>query len=383
MSLRKATATITNEQDLSNADVNSIKSALGIEETFTSAEKANLANQSGTNTGDQDISGIAANASDISTIQAEQITQDEAIALNTAKNSYPSADAAKLDGIEAGAEVNPTDAEIVTSVNNELGSTDWQSGGGGPTGAIGEIPVSNSTGNGFVYTNSFTRVDGVLSHKSNGSTSATNNVVLKNSSDNELLSVGDDGGVLIHGKGHISTNIGLGSVFNPSTTGGSNVGVGLDVMSVQTSASSNVAVGVSALFQNVSSSGNMAIGLQSLYSLQSGGGGNVGVGLQTLRLLTTGRWNIGIGQSAGSNCGTNERSVFIGFSTQPSANSGTNEVVIGAQTTGNGSNTVTIGNVNITNTYLKGTLNLADTPTSPTGLTAGDVWNDGGILKIV
>jgi archaellum component FlaF (FlaF/FlaG flagellin family) len=28
------------------------------------------------------------------------------------------------------ANVNPTDAEIVSSINNELGSTDWQSGGG-------------------------------------------------------------------------------------------------------------------------------------------------------------------------------------------------------------------------------------------------------------
>jgi len=84
---------------------------------FTDAEKTNLGNQSGTNTGDQDISGIATNATNITTIQGEQTTQDAAIALNTAKNSYPSADATKLSGIEAGAEVNTVD-----SVNGETGA---------------------------------------------------------------------------------------------------------------------------------------------------------------------------------------------------------------------------------------------------------------------
>lgn len=67
-------------------------------EVFTTDEKNKLALQSGTNTGDQDISGIATNAS--------------AIALNTAKNSYPSVDAIKLSGIEAGAQVNHTAIEI-------------------------------------------------------------------------------------------------------------------------------------------------------------------------------------------------------------------------------------------------------------------------------
>lgn len=55
-----------------------------------------LANTSGTNTGDQDISGIATNASDITAIELEQITQNDAIALNTAKRSYPSADETRL-----------------------------------------------------------------------------------------------------------------------------------------------------------------------------------------------------------------------------------------------------------------------------------------------
>jgi hypothetical protein len=82
----------------SNADTNA----------FTDAEQAKLANQSGTNTGDQDISGIATNASDILALESEQITQNSAIALNTAKKTYPLVDENKLSGIETGADVTDT-----------------------------------------------------------------------------------------------------------------------------------------------------------------------------------------------------------------------------------------------------------------------------------
>ena len=44
-------------------------------------------------------------------------------------------DGAKLDGIEAGASADQTGTEIVSSINTELGGTNWQSGGGTMTGA--------------------------------------------------------------------------------------------------------------------------------------------------------------------------------------------------------------------------------------------------------
>lgn len=59
-----------------------------------------------------------------------------------------------------------------------------------------------------------------------------------------------------------------------------------------------------------------------------------------------------------------------------------NEIVIGPFTDGNGSNSVTIGNNNVTNTYLKGVLNIGTLPTSSAGLNVGDVWNDLGTLKV-
>nr|WP_287413328.1 hypothetical protein [Pseudodesulfovibrio sp.] len=89
-------------------DVNTVK------EGITSAQASVIANTSGTNTGDQDISGIAANAtaitdegarattaesanaSDISTLQSEQTTQNTAISQNTAKAGLTVAQASEI-----------------------------------------------------------------------------------------------------------------------------------------------------------------------------------------------------------------------------------------------------------------------------------------------
>ncbi len=68
---------------------------------YTSSEAANisatdithLGNLSGTNTGDQDISGITTNATAITAIETEQTTQNDAIALNTAKTGITTAQA--------------------------------------------------------------------------------------------------------------------------------------------------------------------------------------------------------------------------------------------------------------------------------------------------
>ena len=86
--------------------------------------------------------------------------------------------------------------------------------------------------------------------------------------------------------------------------------------------------------------------------------------------------------SQANNTITND-SVFIGFATTSLANDQTNQIVIGYSAVGLGSNTTVIGNTNTIKTRLRGTLNLPDLPTSSSGLVSGDVWNDGGTLKIV
>ena len=114
--------------------------------TFTSSQAANidatditnLGNLSGVNTGDQDISGIATNATAISTIQSEQITQNTAIALNTAKKG-------EADGTASGQMKywNGTAWVTVAATTNE-GAT-LQMIGGVPTWTGGTPPTLNVT----------------------------------------------------------------------------------------------------------------------------------------------------------------------------------------------------------------------------------------------
>ena len=90
---------------------------------YTSSEAANiianditnLGNLSGVNTGDQDITGIATNATDISTIQGEQTTQDGAIALNTAKVGITTGQATIISNTSG---VNTGDQDITGIVTN-------------------------------------------------------------------------------------------------------------------------------------------------------------------------------------------------------------------------------------------------------------------------
>ena len=67
-----------------------------------------------------DAAQVSTNTSDISVIQGEQTTQDAAIALNTAKRSYPLADENKLVGIASGAEVNVKSDWNATSGDAEI-----------------------------------------------------------------------------------------------------------------------------------------------------------------------------------------------------------------------------------------------------------------------
>jgi hypothetical protein len=76
-------------------------------------------------------------------------------------------------------------------------------------------------------------------------------------------------------------------------------------------------------------------------------------------------------------------SIFIGAFANALADSQTNQIVIGYNAIGAGSNTATLGNTSITKTILRGTINAANLPTSPVGLSTGDIWNNLGILTIV
>jgi hypothetical protein len=107
--------------------------------------------------------------------------------------------------------------------------------------------------------------------------------------------------------------------------------------------------------------GNTAIGPEALKQLRAGFS-NVAIGRESMEQQLKGSNNIAVGRQAGFAVGIGgiqaDSSVFLGSDSAPRDTFSTNEIVIGAFATGNGSNTATLGNNNITATYLKGTTNL-------------------------
>jgi hypothetical protein len=163
----------------------------------------------------------------------------------------------------------------------------------------------------------------------------------------------------------------------------------------------NIAIGVDAGSSFASNNiQNVAIGSNALDSAGAGsllqGSNNIGIGWQSLKGVTTGLANIGIGLSTGgSSQQEGSGSIYIGANAVTQGSNRDNEIVIGNSTTGSGSNTVTIGNASITNTYLNGNLNLRSDDTAiANGNTVGEinffakdsdqsVYSEGAIIRAI
>jgi hypothetical protein len=122
---------------------------------------------------------------------------------------------------------------------------------------------------------------------------------------------------------------------------------------------------------NVSSGGsNILIGYRSMFSAATNVQNTIAIGEQSARSIT-GNNNVVLGHGAlwyqgnGSTNITNAANgVYIGTEVRGFDNSDSNSIVIGYQTSGQGANTVVIGNNNIIRTVLKGNIGVGFTPTS-------------------
>ena len=150
------------------------------------------------------------------------------------------------------------------------------------------------------------------------------------------LTIGKGGGGIV-----TNTALGKSSLVN-NTTGVLNTGVGYLSLSSNTEGYKNVGVGYKALNSNTTGDYNTAIGEQSLSHLSTGDS-NTAIG----RLS-------GFSGSGGALISSASDSVFLGHDSRPLANGQTNQIVIGSDAKGNGSNTATIGNANITDNYFIG-----------------------------
>lgn len=127
----------------------------------------------------------------------------------------------------------------------------------------------------------------------------------------------------------------------------------------------NVLIGDSAGVNLTSGSYNTAIGTYTLDAVTTTQGA-IGIGYAALSNLTSGNYTIAIGHLAGgANTGatgllSSNYGIYLGYDIRPTEG-GANEIIIGKGVSGNGSNTVTIGDSTITKTFLRGNLGLGTT----------------------
>jgi len=183
-------------------------------------------------------------------------------------------------------------------------------------------------------------------------------------------------------------NIFIGSMsgyFN--TTGHDNIFLGLSSGVYNTTGYYNAFIGRGAGYSNTTGNSNSGVGVGTLV-YNTTGSNNTANGVASLKYNTTGTSNTATGNEAGSYIAdgstanrTGNNNVFVGAETKALADGDTNEIVIGYDAVGAGSNSVVIGNDDITKTVLKGNvfvravrLNTDDTKPACDSDHRGTMW---------
>lgn len=179
----------------------------------------------------------------------------------------------------------------------------------------------------------------------------------------KIISVGSTDFTLIgspdnnSGTNFVATGVGSGSgIARAMVTGVRNLSIGNNTLSKNTTGYYNTVVGQDA-------------GIAITTSFQ-----NTGVGSESFYLTTTGSNHTAVGHGAGYNILTGVNSVFLGNYAGRNVSqltSASNSIAIGANTFTTASNQAVIGDVNITQTILRGqvTLRSYTVATLPTGIT--------------
>tara|TARA_R110000744_G_scaffold121116_2_gene225542 strand:+ start:12846 stop:16097 length:3252 start_codon:yes stop_codon:yes gene_type:complete len=235
----------------------------------------------------------------------------------------------------------------VASGNLEIRVNDLQKifiDASGNTQINGNVTATNFIGSGSQLTGVASAAQGVLADNSVQLTGEVSQAI------DGRLGLNDGGNSV-----YVGTNAGS---FDNGTLN-FNVGVGYRALFSNTSGVFNTANGSYALYLNTTGERNTSDGYQSLYS-NTTGYYNAANGYRALFANTTGFRNTALGFQAGANTNalaanqTSNNSIYLGNDTRALASGDTNEIVIGSTAQGNGSNTVTLGNDSITDTYLKG-----------------------------
>ena len=154
--------------------------------------------------------------------------------------------------------------------------------------------------------------------------------------------------------GQDNTAIGYNTLFR-NTTGLVNTATGAFALYINTTGQANTAAGVSALSSNTVGSYNTADGYFSLYS-NTAGLSNTAVGQRSLYNNLTGSSNTAIGDGALNLNAYGNHNTAIGYGANVNVNNLENATAIGDGAIVSTSNTMQLGNTNVTNVNTSGTI---------------------------
>jgi hypothetical protein len=362
---------------------------------YTTAEKNKLEAITGTNTGDQDLSGYAttaqlatkANASDLTTSLATKanstdVTTSLAAKANAADVTTSLATKANTADVTTSLAAKANASDVTTSLatkvdkvsGKDLSTNDYTTAEKTKLAAItgtntgDQVNITGNAGTATKLQNSRT-INGVAFDGSanitlpaatsgipyTGATQAVNlgafNLTVNGMTIGRGLNTGPD------------TNSAFGKSALASNTGFGNTATGFNALSRNTSGAANTATGWEALGLNTTGKQNAAFGWQVLY--KNTGDFNTGAGESTLKNNTSGNGNSAFGQDALANNSTGSNNTAIGLRSLASNTTGSNNTAIGAlssvgsltnataigyQATAQGDNSTAIGNGAIANT---------------------------------
>jgi hypothetical protein len=191
-----------------------------------------------------------------------------------------------------------------------------------------------------------------------GSTGATDKAIIRangtggSTIQNSLATIDDSGSInipsgqlyKINGKEILRAGQTIGS-------GGNNTAVGANALNATTTGGSNVSIGSDSMVSNTSGANNVAVGNGTLYSIVSGSTNNTAIGTNALLSLTSGSNNSAVGYYAGRNASQKVDAA--------------NSMALGANTYTTKSNQVVVGDVNITETLLRGNVGIFNDYSTP------------------
>uniref|UniRef100_UPI00404866BE tail fiber domain-containing protein n=1 Tax=Algoriphagus sp. TaxID=1872435 RepID=UPI00404866BE len=409
-------ATKANASDVTTSLATKVDKETGKElstNDYTTAEKTKLAAITGTNTGDQDLSGYAtttqlatkANASDVTTSLATKVDKVTGKELST--NDYTTAEKTKLAAItgtntgdqdlssyatttQLATKANASDVttSLATKVDKVTGkglsTNDYSTAERDKLAAITGTNTGdqvNITGNAGTATKLQTArtINGIAFDGSANITlpAAASGIPYTGATEAVNLGAFDltvNGLTIGSGKNKYDVNVAIGKNALSNTITGFQANyitaVGFEALKNDTWGYFNTGIGSSALFTNTTGLANTAVGSNALYS-NTTANYNTAVGTSALRLNTTGESNTATGNSALENTTTGIFNTAIGAGGLKSNVTGSNNSAVG---TGALSFSNTNNNTAMGTNSLKNTTGYSNTAL---GNAAGDINTTG------